>query len=260
MRLAQSLPLALLLLSSASCFAQDDVADVVSEKRHVGGDRRKSYFLIAPAAKEAPSRGYGLLVILPGGDGSEGFHPFVKRIRKHAVPEGLVVAQPIAFKWSQEQRIVWPTEKPKVPKQGFSTEEFVDAVIKDVKAAYRIDAGRVYCMGWSSGGPAAYAATLRQKTPLRGCYVLMSVYKPQSLPPAKNAKGRSIYIEHSQEDRVCPFWMARKAQQDFAREGVRTRLETYEGGHGWRGNLYGRIKKALQWLEEGPAREGSRRP
>ena len=132
MRLVASLPLALLLLSSVSCFAQEDVADVVSEKRQVGGDRRKSYFLIAPAAKEAPSRGHGLLVILPGGDGGEAFHPFVKRIRKHAVPEGLVVAQPIAFKWSEGQQVVWPTEKTKVPKQRFSTEEFVDAVIKDV--------------------------------------------------------------------------------------------------------------------------------
>ena len=39
----------------------------------------------------------------------------------------------------------------------------------------------------------------------------------------------------------------------FGENGVRTVLETYDGGHGWRGDVYGRIGKALRWLQQKPA-------
>ena len=58
-------------------------------------------------------------MVLPGGDGSADFHPFVKRIFKNAVPEGYVLAQPIAVKWSDKQEIVWPTAKNRVEKMKF---------------------------------------------------------------------------------------------------------------------------------------------
>jgi len=253
MKLLQWMILSPLLFTASICFAQGDVADVRSDKRTVGNDERKSYFLIPPAADEPPPTGFGLLVVLPGGDGSEAFHPFVKRIRKHAVPDDFAVAQPLAFKWSPEQRTVWPTEKLKVKKQGFSTEEFVEAVVKDAAAIRKTDPKRVYCMGWSSSGPAIYALALRDKPIVSGSYVAMSVYKPRQLPPLANAKGRSIYIEHSPEDRVCPYWMARKAHEELRREGARTKLVTYDGGHGWRGDVYGRIKNALNWLSDQPS-------
>ena len=243
-------PLCAVLLSSSTCLAQDDIADVRSTKRQVGSEKRQAYFLIPPSAKKVPPDGFGLLVILPGGAGGESFHPFVKRIRKNAVPDDFVVAQPIAFKWSSDQRVVWPTEKLTVAKQKFSSEEFVEAVIKDIAATHSIDSQRVYCMGWSSSGPAIYSLALRDKTAVKGSYVLMSVYKPEQLPPIKRAKGRSIYIEHSPDDRVCPYWMAKKGYEALRKEGARTTLATYEGGHGWRGNLYGRIRKALDWLDE----------
>jgi len=248
MKFLQWLILSLLLFTPSVCIAQDDVAEVRSEKRMAGNDERKSYFLIPPATDELPPTGFGLLVILPGGDGSEAFHPFVKRIRKHAVPDDFAVAQPIAFKWSAEQRIVWPTEKLKVKKQKFSTEEFVETVVKDTAAIHTTDPKRVYCMGWSSSGPAIYALALRDKPVVTGSYVAMSVYKPQQLPPLTNAKGRSIYIEHSPNDRVCPYWMARKGHEELRREGARTKLVTYDEGHGWRGDVYGRIRRALHWL------------
>jgi hypothetical protein len=67
----------------------DDVADVPSQDLRAGGDAQKRYFLIGPAKDaKAPAAGYGLVVILPGGDGSADFHPFVKRIFKNSLPEG----------------------------------------------------------------------------------------------------------------------------------------------------------------------------
>src|SRR5437763_891952 len=84
--------------------AQDDIAGVPSEDLLVGKEKRKRYFLIGPAKDaKAPKDGYGLVVILPGGDGSADFHPFVKRLYKSAVPEGYLVAQPVAFKWQKDQ-------------------------------------------------------------------------------------------------------------------------------------------------------------
>lgn len=242
--------LALLLVAVSIGAAQEDIADVPSDKRTVGGDEHKSYFLIPPAAKEAPTKGFGLLVILPGGDGGEDFHPFIKRIRKHAAPDDFVVAQPIAVKWTPEQVIVWPTEKLKVEKQEFSTEAFVEAVVADAAKIHKIDSKRVFCMGWSSSGPAVYALGLREKPVTTGSYIAMSIYKSQHLPPLANAKGRSFYIEHSPDDRVCPYWMARKGHEELTREGARTKLAPYDGGHGWRGDVYGRIAAGLKWLAE----------
>ncbi len=252
MKLVQAVRCTLLLALVSTCAAQDDVATVPSQKRQVGDEQRQSYFLIPPAVDKAPQAGFGLLVILPGGDGSEALHPFVKRIRKYAVPDDFAVAQPIALKWSDSQQVVWPTKDLKVAKQQFSTEEFVEAVIKDVAAIHAIDPQRVYCMGWSSSGPAVYALALRKETAVQGTYIAMSVYKPKQLPPLANSKGRSIYIEHSPDDRVCPYWMARQAHRDLKQAGARTTLATYRGGHGWRGNVYGRIRAALKWLQNQP--------
>lgn len=230
--------------------APDDVADVPSERRTIEGDANRAYLLISQAAAECSSKGCALLVVLPGGDGSESFHPFIKRIRTHALPDDFIVAQPIAVKWSPQQQIVWPTEKSRVPGQQFTTEQLVLDVIADVQKQRSIDPGRIYCMGWSSSGPAVYALTLQDKTPITGFYVSMSVYRPSQLPPVANAKGRSIYIEHSPQDDVCLFPMAQQAHDELDAAGARTTLQTYQGGHGWVGDVWGRISAAIKWLEK----------
>src|SRR5258708_5550160 len=107
---------------AARAAGNDDVADVAATELLASKDKQKRYFLIGPA--KAHKDGYGLVVILPGGSGSADFHPFVKRIFKNAVPEGYLVAQPVAVKWADKQQIVWPTAKSKVEGMKFTTEEF----------------------------------------------------------------------------------------------------------------------------------------
>jgi hypothetical protein len=69
--------------------AQEDVADITSQDLRADKDENKRCFLVGPQkGTTAPKKGYGLLVVLPGGDGSADFQPFVKRIYKNAVPEG----------------------------------------------------------------------------------------------------------------------------------------------------------------------------
>jgi predicted esterase len=236
-----------------------DVADIPSQDLRAAGDGDKRYFLIGPG-KDAkpPSAGHGLVVILPGGDGSADFHPFVRRIYKNALPDGYLAAQPVAPKWTPEQAIVWPTKTNPVAKMKFPTEEFIDAVIEDVAKKHKIDRTRVFTLSWSSSGPAAYAASLQEARRVTGSFVAMSVFNPKFLPPLKGAKGHAYYLYHSQQDRVCPYRMAEQAGNSLAENGAKVHLRTYEGGHGWRGNVYGEIRDGVQWLEKN--REQAGRP
>jgi predicted esterase len=232
-------------------FAQeDDLANVPSQDLRAGGNENMKYFLIGPQ-KDAkmPEKGLGLLIVLPGGDGSAEFNPFVKRIFKYAMPDGFVIAQPVAVKWNEKQKITWPTEKNKTPGQKFTTEEFVDAILKDVSAKYKLNADHIFTLSWSSGGPAAYAIALSNEK-ITGSFLAMTVFKPGELPPLNKAKGRAFYIYHSPQDKVCPMRMAEQAAKELEKNGAKTTLVKYEGGHGWHGMIFDEIRGGMDWLQE----------
>jgi RNA polymerase sigma factor (sigma-70 family) len=232
-----------------------DVADVPSRELRAAGDANKRYFLIGPR-KDArpPAKGSGLMVILPGGDGSADFNPFARRIYKNALSGRYVAAQPVAPRWTADQKIVWPTKTNPVAGMKFSTEEFVAAVVEDVAKKHRLDRTRVFTLSWSSGGPAAYAASLQDKRAVTGSLIAMSVFNPKFLPPLKGAKGHAYYLYHSPGDRVCPYRMAEQARTSLAENGAKVHLETYEGGHGWRGDVYADIRTGVEWLEKNGAK------
>ena len=219
-------------------------------RRTVAGSERQAYFEIAPRTVAGRDGGAGdpLLIVLPGGSGSADFLPFVKRIAANAVPKDFRVVQPIAVRWTDDQKVVWPTERLKVEGQRFSTEDFVRAVVADVASRSKLDERRVFAMGWSSSGPAVYSLALAEKTPLTGAYVLQSVYKPATLPPIANAKRRAIAIEHGRADRVCPFAMAEDAAKDWKAAGGLVNFTPHNGGHGFRGAVYPRMKAAIERL------------
>jgi RNA polymerase sigma factor (sigma-70 family) len=235
-----------------------DVADIPAQERQAAGDADKRYFLIGPRKNaRPPAEGYGLLVIVPGGDGSADFHPFVRRIYKFALSDRYVAAQPIAVRWTPDQQIVWPTKTNPVARMKFSTEEFVEAVVEDVAKKHKLNRTRVFTLSWSSSGPAAYALSLQTKRSVTGSFVAMSVFDPQFLPPLKGANGHAYYLYHSPADRVCPYRAAEEAKSGLAENGAKVRLETYEGGHGWRGNVYHDIRQGVEWLEKNQERAGT---
>ena len=230
---------------------QEDVADIPSQDLRIDKDDHQRYFLIGPKKEaRAPKKGYRLVVVLPGGGGGEGFHSFVKRITKHALSEKYIVAQPVAVKWTKEQKIVWPTRKNPAEKMKFSTEEFVEAVIKDVRARHTIDPRYIFTLTWSSSGPAAYAISLQETTSVTGSYIAMSVFRPKRLPSMEGAKGHAYFIEHSPDDKVCPFRMAEEARDTLKENGAEVEFVTTKGGHGWKGRIYDRMKRGIEWLEE----------
>ncbi len=138
------------------------------------------YFLIGPRQNaKIPDGGFALIIVLPGGDGSADFHPFVKRIYKYSLPETYLVAQAVAVKWNDKQQITWPIAKDRASGAKFSTEDFVNEIIKDTAKKHKLDSKHVFTLSWSSGGPAAYAISLTNKK-VTGSFVAMSVFKPGS--------------------------------------------------------------------------------
>ena len=222
-----------------------DVADVPNADLRAGNDPLKRYFLIGkPAATNK------LVVVLPGGDGGEDFNPFLRRVWKNALPPGYLMAQVVAPKWSDDQasQLVWPTKKVRWTGMKFSTEELVEAVIKDVAAKNAVDPSKVYVLAWSSGGPAAYAAAMNAPS-VKGAFVAMSVYDAASLPSPSAARGRAFYLLQSPEDAVTRYVNATTAQKELSGAGAKVTLTDYKGGHGWTEDPFGHIRKGMEWLE-----------
>jgi predicted esterase len=209
------------------------------------------YYLIAADGKlQTPARGYKLLIVLPGGDGSADFLPFVQNIYKNALSDEYLLVQLIAPKWNERQGIVWPTARDKLPGQKASVEQFVKAAVEYVRKRTRIDDRHVYTLSWSSGGPAAYAASLSKDTPVTGSFVAMSVFKPEQLPGLKRlAKEQRYYIFHSPDDQVCPYRMAVSARDTLRKAEANVEFVEYDGGHGWHGDVFGNLRKGIDWLE-----------
>ena len=76
----------------------------------------------------------------------------------------------------------------------------------------------------------------------------MSVFKPQQLSGLERARGRKYYILPSPQDFIA-MRFPEAARDQLAAHGATTTLVTYEGGHGWHGDVFGNIRKGLVWLE-----------
>jgi predicted esterase len=216
-----------------------------------GDDEHMRYFLVGPRAQgKAPKDGFKLLLVLPGGDGSADFATFVRRIAANATDGQWLLAQLVAPMWTDKQAdtLVWPTRQNKADGMKFATEDFVAAVIRDVERRHPVDPQFVFTLSWSSAGPAAYAVSLDPSIGVTGSFVAMSVFKPDQLPPLKRAKGHAYYLLHSPQDFI-PIAMAKDAQKQLGKAGAEVGMAEYEGGHGWRGDVYGTMRLGIEWLE-----------
>lgn len=240
----------LTLLAGGSARAQDEAASVSSQRLTVAGDPNMSYFLLGPRSARVPSGGCGLLVVLPGGNGGPTHLLFVERFYRLSLGDDFLVAQPIAVRWSPQQEIVWPIRSDALPYAKFSTEEFVAAVIEAVQERQRIDPNRIFTLSWGSSGPAAYAISLQEGSPVVGSYVAMSVFEPEKLGSLERAASQAYFIDHCPQDRECPFRMATEARRALAAAGAAVQLNTYAGGHGWQGDVFARITRGMRWLQE----------
>jgi predicted esterase len=233
--------------------AQDvppDIADMKVQDLRAGGDEKKRYFVIQRPA-EPPKDGWRTLFVLPGGSGDAEFQPFVTRIAKNALPERYLVVQLVAPVWTpqQAQNIVWPGAKSGVREMKFSTADFFLAVRSELAKTHRLDPRCSFSLTWSSSGMSGYEFSLLPKSGITGTFVAMSIFNPAALPSLSTAKGHPYFIYHSPQDFI-PIAQAEAARDALRKAGAIVEFQTYEGGHGWRGNVFGDIRKGIEWLEQ----------
>jgi len=68
------------------------------------------------------------------------------------------------------------------------------------------------------------------------------------LPGGDGAKGKPFFIDHSPDDKRCAFKLAEQARDALKKAGASVEFVTYEGGHGWNGDVFGRLKKGIEHL------------
>jgi predicted esterase len=252
-------PIAFALLTLSVAKAAEvpaDIADMKVTDLRAGGDEMKRYFVIHGAA-EPPKAGWRTLFVLPGGPGNAEFQPFVTRIAKNALPENYLVVQLVAPVWNpqQAQNMVWPMDKKAAKEMKFTTPEFFLAVRDEVAKAHRLDPRYSFTLTWSSSGMNGYALSMLPKTGVTGTFVAMSVFKPADLPRLAAAKGHPYYLYHSPQDFI-PISQAEIARDALQKAGAAVELQTYEGGHGWHGDVFGSIRKGITWLEQQVDKKG----
>jgi predicted esterase len=232
-------------------------ASVEDSTRLAGGDEKKKYLISPARIDKAPAEGYGLLLVLPGGDGSAEFWPWVSNIARECTPEDWVTVQLVAPKWSEDQfdTVVWPTAVLPWNGAAFTTERFVADVIADLAKTLVIDHRRIFMLGWSSGGPPTYATLATFGSEIDGAMVAMSVFKKEHLPRSDDGGidgvyGRACYILHSPDDQMIPMRFPESARDELIKAGATAELKTYAGGHGWHGDALGEIRQGLGWLKE----------
>lgn len=218
----------------------------VAIERSLAALPQSCYFVLP--AKQPPKDGAGgLVVVLPGGDGSRDFLPWVEHGLLAQRPDDCTGVLVTAVKWRDDQRIVWPTAQSKVPGMQYTTEDYVRAVVHEVEQAQRIDPARRVVVAWSSSGPAVYPLLCAADAPFARGYVAMSIW-PRELRDVTAAKGRRFFLDQSPDDRVTPFRFVREAHAALDKAGAVVRVSVYDGGHGWHDEPLPRIREGLRWL------------
>jgi hypothetical protein len=226
-------------------------ANLHSLDMNVDKDRNKRVFLIGLDEKaKAPRGGYGLVVVIPGGDGGPGFANFVHGIHKECVPEGFLTLQIIAPEWvkGQLKTKVWSIERNRLSGAKFTTEEFVLDAIDEVASRTRLNKKKIFSLSWSSGGPPAYSLSLQKKTPIQGSLIRASVFFPDNLPPLSRAKGHRYCLMQSPTDEITKFHHAESARDALEKKRAEVRFVSYEGGHAWPKPIYPKLKSEMEWL------------
>lgn len=229
----------------------EEFADIPSLSKQAGDQDKMRYFQIGPAKSiEKPEDGWKVLVILPGGDGSAEFNSFCRRIHKYAIPQDYVAVQLVAPVWKEDDnRTVWPTAHLSTEDGDFTTEEFIRDCVKQLASDLEINHDFVFTLGWSSGGPAVYADSLTDDSPVTGSFIAMSVFRTAWMGELSHAKDHPYFILHSPEDWIDFDEHAKAAESTLRENGASVKLRTYRGGHGWRDGPYAHIRAGVEWLE-----------
>jgi predicted esterase len=233
--------------------AKDAIVEVAREQAPTadrellaGDDPKKRFFFTGPKAGDVePEGGWGVVLVLPGGDGGEGFREWVRERYDDWIGAGFVWAHLVAPVWKPSQDVVWPIAPSPPDGRTFTTETFVADVVQACAKQVRLDPRKVLAVGWSSSGPALWRLLSTKESPVQGYVLVMSVFHAKDVEPLAQAKGRLVSLIHSPQDETCPLALAEKGRDALKKAGVTADWATYEGGHGWEGESEALVARAL---------------
>jgi predicted esterase len=140
MRLHIPLALALLLLSSLSASAKDDI----TKELITSNGKQRPYYLYVPSTIKAPAP----LIVMLHGSNRTGV-TLVEKWKDYAKKEGIILAGPDASNlagWS------WPQDGP----------DYLHELVEELKSKYPINPRRVYLFGHSAGASFALHMSLME--------------------------------------------------------------------------------------------------
>lgn len=225
-------------------------------------DERGTYFVITRANADAKAKPAGILVILPGGPGSRDFLPFCANgIAQNAAPEDFISIQLVAPIWQPEipeakRNVIWSSEIFPVPGAKFSTEEFIDKAVAEVRKSLGIDPKHIVTLGWSSSGHVVYSASTRCKE-VTGSIPAMSRFLPDTYIQTGKVRGKPFFLYHSPEDKVCPYADVAISEKFLTKHKAIVKTQDYPGGHGWTAGTdhMANLRAAIEWLRTASAGE-----
>ena len=216
-------------------------------ERTIAALPRSCWFLLPPRTPPKPDTKLGLLVVLPGGDATKDFLPFVQNGLFAQAPDDFAGVMLTAVQWTPGQQVVWPTERSKADGMQYTTEQYVRAVLAEVGAELPIDPARRVVVAWSSSGPAIHALMAAKDAPFDRAYIAMSVW-PQGLKDLAAVEGRRYVLDQSPDDQVTIFRHVRDAHAALSKAGAQVRVSNHAGGHGWTDAPLPRFAQNLAWL------------
>ncbi|MBI2921804.1 MAG: hypothetical protein HYY18_12030 [Planctomycetes bacterium] len=221
------------------------------EDLKAGNDAKKRYFLIGPSPKVTiGAEGYGLIVMIPGASQTgEDWLPKAKEYAQALPNERYLFAFPCSVIWNEKQTNPWPTAK--TPEKGmkFCTEDFLEAVVADVKARHKVNVRRVFLYGYQWGAFPAYAAGLRPRSPFTGVIAATGEMKLKDLPAIAGARARGWYLMSWDDPNYCPKGAMEEARAALRKAGARVEFKDF-GKEAFGGQGCAALLSAIEWLEK----------
>jgi predicted esterase len=242
MRIA-ALALVLAVLPGAAALRAQDPP----RERTIAALPKSCWFLLPPRTPPKPSTKLGLLVVLPGGNATKEFLPFVQNGLFAQAPDDFAGVMLAAVKWREDQHTIWPTAVGDTTGALYTTEQYVRAVLAEVDKEHPIDPARRVVVAWSSSGPAIHPLMAAKDSPFQRAYIAMAVW-PQHLEDLAAVEGRRYVLDQSPDDQVTIFQHVRDAHAALSRAGAQVRVSVYTGEHGWGEQPLPRFAKNLGWL------------
>jgi predicted peptidase len=225
--------LAALLLLEACSFASPPRPPSLQEERASPASGYR-YLLYRPAGYEDSTGTWPLILFLHGG-GERGKN--LASVKREALP-----------RWLEDwKRFPFVVVSPQESRRGEFRAERLDILLEEVLAENRIDPGRVYVTGLSSGAFAALELAIFRPERFAAIAVVSNPRIPEDLCALSKIP---VWIFHGARDERVPVRMAHRLRAALEACGGRVELTAYDGdGHDAWTRAY-RGPDLYDWLQE----------